>query len=144
MPKLGAVINVSIAVSRFEEALFFYEALLDLLGFELGDVARGADARRLTVAVKASAGVAVTIREAKPCDIAPRLTLSADNRERVDEACVLVEWLGGQILDGPRTTPGHGESRYAVRFRGPDRLTVEVVHDLGRTRGSPGALSGPL
>jgi len=40
---------------------------------------------------------------------------------------VLVEWLGGEIL------PGSGAcqraNRYAVRFRGPDRMIFEVAHE---------------
>jgi hypothetical protein len=140
MPSLGPIAHVAIAVRRFDEAMVFFDALLDLLGYDLGTVTRGADGLRLIVAISRSACTAVSIREGCPYGLARRLAFRADTRGRVDEACVLVEWLGGEILEGPGS---HCGNHYAARFRGPGRLIFEIVHDPAAAGSAAGQSQDP-
>jgi catechol 2,3-dioxygenase-like lactoylglutathione lyase family enzyme len=135
MPSVAAVGCRSIAFNRLGETVFFFEALLHILGYELGGEVEDATGRRRRIAVRPGAK-ALTITEAEPeptqlptlAPCARHLVFGADTRERVDEVCVFAEWLGASILDGPRDD---GDSGYLVRFRGSDRLTLEVAHRPG-------------
>ena len=83
-------------------------------------------------------GTAVNLWQAKPglADhpfelYAPGLhhvAFNVERHEQVDTLCELARRLGAEILDGPGEFPFAPGGYYAVYFRGPDRLKLEVVH----------------
>ena len=134
---LGTINHASITVSNLDEAMKFFEPVLNLMGFT--DQERGKyGGTRLAINLNPATAIAFNIWEAKG-DLAKRkheiyapgfhhVAFNADTHDRVDEMCTLVKRLGGTILDGPGEFPFGIGGYYAVYFTGPDGLKFEFVH----------------
>src|SRR5262249_29794219 len=135
----GSINHVSITVSDLARAMRFFAPLLEFLEFSVGETFRDTrSGHDLTVNINHSNGTAFNIWQAElglanhPFEVyEPGLHHCAFNvgrRGDVDEVHALVRELGGEILDGPGEFPFGAGGYYAVYFRGPDRLKLEVVH----------------
>lgn len=142
---LGMFNHVSITVSDLDQAMKFFEPVLDLMGYTHRE--RGAySGTRLAINLNPTAEIAFNIWEAKGA-LAERkheiyapgfhhVAFNADTHERVDEMAALVKRLGGTILDGPGEFPFAIGGYYAVYFLGPDGLKFEFVHMPALVAGS--------
>jgi catechol 2,3-dioxygenase-like lactoylglutathione lyase family enzyme len=134
---LGTLNHVSITVSNLDEAMRFFEPLLDFMGYTEHE--RGFDSgTRLTINLNPQTAIAFNIWESKG-ELAKHafevyepglhhVAFNADTHERVDQMAELVRRLGGTILDGPGEFPFGIGGYYAVYFLGPDGLKFEFVH----------------
>ncbi len=135
----GSINHVSITVSDLPKAMQFFGPLLELLGYAVGPVMHDPRSRHdLTVNLNAANGTAFNIWQAEPALAAHsfevyepglhHVAFNVERHEQVDAVARLVRERGGEILDGPGEFPFGLGGYYAVYFRGPDRLKLEVVH----------------
>ena len=92
---------------------------------------------RLVVAIHPRNGTALNLWEAEPELAGDRFAVYAPGlhhvcwnvaaASRVDAVAALVGDLGYEVLDGPGEFPFAEGGYYAVYFRGPDGLKLEVV-----------------
>ena len=129
----GAGVNhVDLIVSSIERSLPFYRDLLAPLGYRRVSEVEGE--RGETIWYLGGAGVAVGLREAQADGPVDRyrvglhhLAFDAWSRAVVDERA---EWLtaqGAEIESGPEEY-GYVPGYYAVFFRDPDGIKLEIVH----------------
>lgn len=135
----GSINHVSLTVSDLPGAMRFFRPLLGFLGYTVGQVFHDErSGHDLTVSINQSNGTAVNIWQAEP-GLADHLfqvyepglhhvAWNVERHEQVDAIHDLVLQLGAEILDGPGEFPFGQGGYYAVYFRGPDRLKLEVVH----------------
>jgi catechol 2,3-dioxygenase-like lactoylglutathione lyase family enzyme len=137
----GSINHVSITVSDLPEAMKLLGPVLEFLGYTLGEIQHytsGGTGTALTVNLNEANGTAVNVWQAKPgfADhpfevYEPGLhhvAFNVERHEQVDALHALVRELGAEILDGPGEFPFGPGGYYAVYFRGPDGLKLEVVH----------------
>lgn len=135
----GSINHVSITVSDLPRAMEFFGPFLEFMGYEVGAIMHDDRSDHdLTVNLNQANGTAVNVWQAMPgladhpfAVYEPGLHHVAFNvgkHGQVDQACSLVERLGGEILDGPGEFPFGPGGYYAFYFLGPDRLKFEVVH----------------
>jgi catechol 2,3-dioxygenase-like lactoylglutathione lyase family enzyme len=117
----------------------FFRPLLEFLGFSVGEIIH--DERTghdLTVNINHANGTAFNVWQAEP-ELAGHpfevyepglhhVAFNVERHEQVDALHELLRELGAEILDGPGEFPFGPGGYYAVYFRGPDRLKLEVVH----------------
>lgn len=135
----GSINHVSITVTDLATAMGFFGPLLEFLGYAVGQVVHDPRSDHdLTVNVNEPNGTAVNIWQAEP-GLAGHafevyepglhhVAFNVERHEQVDSVAALVRDLGAEILDGPGEFPFALGGYYAVYFRGPDRLKLEVVH----------------
>lgn len=139
----GSINHVSLTVSDLEAAMAFFGPLLEFLGFAVGEpILNPSTGTRLTVSINSN-GLALNVWEARPELAGHRfevyepglhhVAFNVARRNQVDALRDLVVELGAEILDGPAEFPyaEDGLGYYAVYFRGPDGLKLEVVHMPG-------------
>jgi catechol 2,3-dioxygenase-like lactoylglutathione lyase family enzyme len=135
----GSINHVSITVSDLPRAMRFFAPLLEFLGYEVGQIFHDDRSDHdLTVNIHPENGTAFNVWQAEPVladhpfeVYEPGLhhvAFNVERHEQVDDVHALVRNLGGEILAGPGEFPFGPGGYYAVYFRGPDRLKVEVVH----------------
>lgn len=145
----GSINHVSLTVSDLNAAMAFFRPLLELLGYRVGSVEGP-----VAVSISPATGGAINIWQARPPFVgrpfevyAPgmhHVAINVQSRACVDEVATLVPTIGGRVTDPPGEYPyTHIGSYYAVYFRGPDDIKLEVVHmseleRLHRERGTFG------
>ena len=135
----GSINHVSITVSDLRKAMAFFGPLLEALGYTVGSIEHDRrSGHDLTVNLNESNGTAFNVWQAEAELAAHRfevyepglhhVAFNVERHEQVDAIHDLVRKLGAEILDGPGEFPFGLGGYYAVYFRGPDGLKLEVVH----------------
>jgi len=135
----GSINHVSITVSDLPKAMEFFGPFLRFLGYTVGPIVHDPRSNHdLTVNINEANGTAFNIWQAEPSLAGHafevyepglhHVALNVERREQVEQVHRLVRELGAEILDGPGEFPFGLGGYYAVYFRGPDRLKLEVVH----------------
>jgi catechol 2,3-dioxygenase-like lactoylglutathione lyase family enzyme len=128
--------HLDLVVTDLERSLAFYNGLLEPLGFTRNSEIVGERGERV-VYIGGAGGASVSLREAQS-DAHPtpydryavglhHLCFGAPGREVVDERAAWLRERGAKIESGPAEyeyTPGY----YAVFFRDPDGIKLEIVH----------------
>ena len=135
----GSINHVSITVSDLPKAMAFLGPLLAFLGYTVGGIFHDdRSGHDLTVKINETNGTAVNVWQAEPALATHgfevyepglhHIAFNVGKHADVDQACALVERLGGRVTDGPGEFPFGVGGYYAVYFRGPDDLKFEIVH----------------
>src|SRR5262245_37181603 len=135
----GSINHVSITVSDLPSAMAFFGPLLQALGYTVGRIEHDPRSKHdLTVNIHEANGTAFNVWHAeavlavRPFEVYEpglhHVAFNVGRHEQVDEMHRLVCELGGEVLAGPGEFPFGLGGYYAVYFRGPDRLKLEVVH----------------
>ncbi len=142
--------HIQITVKDMGVAAPFYDKLLPLLGFDIGRrVEATIEKHDFHVVEYAHPRFAFAIsspREAFAAEVVHRrkpgalhhLAFKATSRAEVDEFYAGLQAIGATIVAAPQLYPEHGTDYYAVFFKDPDGIKLEVVHDA-----SPDASSHP-
>ncbi len=135
MRKTGSMNHLRLTVSDIPRAEAFYDPLLRFMGYELAEKSE----ERLAWKMPSPAGnrqwVILSVaseegRRRKHDRYSPGLhhfAWNADSREEVDDLHDLLVRQGANVQDVPKEydySPGY----YAVYFRDPDNIKLEVVH----------------
>ena len=136
--------HLQITVGDFDAAVAFYDAFLPLLGY---DVERRIRARveehdfdvaeylhpDLTFGINSPrekfAGEVVHRR--RPGSV-HHVAFRAESKEEVDRLHAELVKIDADIVDGPKLWPQHGSDYYAVFFKDPDGIKLEIVCDGDR------------
>jgi catechol 2,3-dioxygenase-like lactoylglutathione lyase family enzyme len=150
----GSINHVALTVSNLKDAMTFFRPLLELLGYRVG---LDGDGEQLVVSISPATGGAINIWQAQephaqqPFEVyAPglhHLAINVAGRAQVDEVAALIPNIGGRVTDPPAEYPFTSVGTYyAVYFRGPDNLKLEVVHmsELERLHAERGTLGDTL
>jgi catechol 2,3-dioxygenase-like lactoylglutathione lyase family enzyme len=116
----GSINHVALTVSDLPRAMTFFGPLLEFLGYTVASIMHDPrSGHDLTVNLNERNDTAVNIWQAE-AQLAARpfhvyepglhhVAFNVERHEQVDEAHVLVQRLGGEILDGPAEFPfAHG------------------------------------
>jgi glyoxylase I family protein len=68
------------------------------------------------------------VREGSPPGALQHLAFTARNRREVEDFPKWAQSRGFDIIDSPREYPRYGRDYYAVFFRGPENLKLELVY----------------
>ena len=134
---VGPIDHVDLAVSSLERSLTFYRGLLRPLGYVREGPIRGERGEVVVYLEQVAGGGAIGLREAQSrTDGVPydryavglhHIACTASSRAMVDERAAWLREQGAEIETEPQDydySPGY----YAVFFRDPDGLKLEIVH----------------
>jgi catechol 2,3-dioxygenase-like lactoylglutathione lyase family enzyme len=132
--------HIQVTVRDMDESLAFYDAVLPLLGYDLEKRHRAyVEAHDLDVAEYLHPGVTLGINSPrksvadepvhrrKPGAV-HHIAFRATSREEVDRVAAGLRDLEANIVGGPKLWPEHGKTYYAVFFKDPSGIKLEVVH----------------
>lgn len=127
--------HVDLVVSDVDRSLAFYRALLGPLGWH--GVSRALGERGETIHYLYGPGSSVGLRQAPdPAAGLPvdryriglhHVCFECETKEALDAAAERLRELGTTVTDGPREFPEYRPGYYAVFFRDPDGLKLELV-----------------
>lgn len=131
--------HLDLVVTDLERSLDFYNGLLEPLGFTRNSEIEGERGERV-VYIGGTGGTSVSLRAAQsdahatPYDRYAigihHLCFGAESREVVDERAAWLRDRGAEIESGPEEY-GYEPGYYAVFFRDPDGIKLEIVHRPG-------------
>lgn len=133
--------HIQITVRDMKKAEEFYDKLMPLLGFELIKKSKGrVDAHDFDVIEYVHENITIGInspREKFKFDEVHRrkpgslhhLAFKASSCEEIDELYPKIEAAGANIVESPRYYPQHGERYYALFFKDPDGIKLEVCFE---------------
>lgn len=133
--------HIQITVKDFAAAEKFYDRLMPLLGFDLSRKARGrVPAHDFDVIEYAHPLIIIGInspREEFRNEAVHRrrpgslhhLAFRAESTDEVDRLYPLIQAIGAHIVAPPQYYPQHGEKYYALFFKDPDGIKLEIVHE---------------
>ena len=134
-----SVDHLDLVVTDLDRSLDFYNGLLEPLGFTRNSEIEGERGERV-VYIGGTGGTSVSLRAAQsdahatPYDRYAvgihHLCFGADSREAVDDRTAWLRDRGAEIESGPEEY-GYEPGYYAVFFRDPDGLKLEIVHRPG-------------
>lgn len=133
--------HIQITVKNFQEAEAFYDKLMPLLGFDLSKKLKGkVPAHEFDVIEYAHPLIIFginsprkefedeTIHRRKPGAV-HHIAFRASSREEIDELYPKVVETGAQIVNPPQFYPQHGESYYALFFKDPGGIKLEIMFE---------------
>lgn len=133
--------HIQITVKDLSEAEGFYDKLMPILGYDLNLKSKGrVDAHDFDVIEYVHPNLTIGInsprKELKNEDVHRRrpgslhhLAFRVDSETKVDELYALILETGAQIVEKPRLYPQHGEHYYALFFKDPGGIKLEIVYD---------------
>lgn len=143
--EINGVAHIVLRVSRFEECVAFYDALMPRLGLQ-------AVLRSDVFVYYVGGRTAVGIRQPDPKlaghahqELAPgidHLCFRARSREDVDELYPFLQEISADLVRAPEEGPW-AAGYYSVSFRDPEGIRLEVNHVPGKGLLAEGATINP-
>lgn len=134
--------HIQITVKDFAKAVEFYDQLMPILGFDLNKKVGGrVDAHDFDAVEYIHENVILGINSPRTAfkdeDVHRRkpgslhhLAFRAVSNQEVDEVYPLIAAIPEvQIVDPPQFYPQHGEAYYALFFKDPDGIKLEVMFE---------------
>ena len=133
--------HIQITVKNLEQAEAFYDKFLPLIGFDLSKKGKGrVEAHDFDVIEyvhpKLTLGINSPRGEFKEVDVHRRrpgslhhLAFRADSPEEIDRLYPAVVEAGADIVEPPQYYPQHGEKYYALFFKDPCGIKLEIMHE---------------
>ncbi len=131
--------HIQITVKDFKEAEQFYDRLVPLLGFDLEKKSKGrVEANDFDVIEYVHPNVVIGINsprkvhadeEVKRCRPGSlhHLAFRAESIEEIDALHPKIIECGAQIVAPPQYYPQHGENYYALFFKDPSGIKLEIM-----------------
>lgn len=142
---LPIIDHIQITVKDLSEAEPFYDALMTILGFDMSRKGKGkVDAHEFEVIEYFHPNLIFGInspREPFRNEVVHRrkpgavhhIAFKATSREEVNAAYDQIKNIPGiQLVDEPKFYPQHGKSYYALFFKDPGGIKLEIVFDEER------------
>jgi len=133
--------HIQITVKNLEKAEAFYDAFLPIIGFDLSKKAKGrVDAHNFDVIEYIHPNITLGINsprdQFKKDDVHRRkpgslhhLAFRAGSPKEIDQLYPFVVKAGANIVEPPRYYPQHGEKYYALFFKDPGGIKLEIMHE---------------
>ncbi|MDB3906766.1 VOC family protein [Crocinitomicaceae bacterium] len=133
--------HIQITVKNLDEAEVFYDQLMPILGFDLNKKSKGSVPAyefdvieyyhpNLIIGINSprSAFKNEEVHRRKPGSL-HHLAFKADSQEEVDEAYAALLKTKTKIVAPPQLYPQHGEHYYALFFKDPGGIKLEIVFE---------------
>lgn len=133
--------HIQITVKNLDEAEVFYDQLMPILGFDLGKKSKGrVPAHEFDVIEYFHENMIVgfnsprsafkneEVHRRKPGSI-HHLAFKAESQEEVDKAYEALLETNADIVAPPQLYPQHGEHYYALFFKDPCGIKLEIVFE---------------
>jgi catechol 2,3-dioxygenase-like lactoylglutathione lyase family enzyme len=113
--------HIQITVKDLSKAEVFYDKLMPILGYDLSLKSKGqVDAHDFNAIEY--------VHRRKPGSL-HHLAFKVNSDAQVDELYQQILNTGAQIVGKPRLYPQHGEHYYALFFKDPGGIELEIVYD---------------
>ena len=133
--------HLQITVKDLDETEKFYDKLMPILGFDLTRKGKGrVDAHDFDVIEYFHENVVIgfnspreqfkeeVVHRRKPGSV-HHLAFKAESPAEVDRLFALVRETGALIVNEPQYFPQHGEAYYAMFFKDPSGIKLEIMHE---------------
>ncbi len=133
--------HIQITVGDLARAEVFYDKLMPLLGFDLSKRSSGVVPEREFEAIEyvhrniviginspRSQFRGEVVHRRRPGSL-HHLAFRASNPEEIDELFPRIQEIGARIIESPRFYPEHGSAYYALYFKDPDGIKLEIMHE---------------
>lgn len=132
--EINGVAHIVLRVSRFEQCVVFYDALMPRLG--LRNVYRSDDyvyyvGGRTAVGIRRSAPELASHAHEERAPGIDHLCFRARSREDIDELYQYLAGLGADLVRAPEEGPW-APGYYSISFRDPEGIRLEVNHVPGK------------
>lgn len=137
MVRVVAIDHIAIRVSNLARSKAFYGELLEFMGFvkewEFGEVVGWNNWETMVWVTQADAeGLRQPHHEGGIGY--HHYAFELESAAQVDAVHAKLVTMGAQIVDAPAVYPSYGEGYYAVFFRDPDDLKLEVMHFVEKAK----------
>jgi len=133
--------HIQITVKSLAEAEIFYDKLKPILGFDLAKKSKGrSEAHDFDAIEYVHPNIVIglnsprkqfaneTVHRRKPGSL-HHLAFNAKSPAEVDALYPLVVATGAEIVNPPQYYPQHGEKYYALFFKDPEGIKLEIMHE---------------
>ena len=133
--------HIQITVKDFSAAEMFYDKLMPILGFDLSRKSKGkVPAHEFDVIEYAHPNLIFginsprekykdeNVHRRRPGSV-HHIAFRAGSREEIDRLYPEIKNAGANIIEPPKFYPQHGESYYALFFKDPDGIKLEIVFE---------------
>jgi catechol 2,3-dioxygenase-like lactoylglutathione lyase family enzyme len=133
--------HIQITVQNLDKAEAFYDQLMPILGFDLAKKGKGRVVAhefdvieyihpQITIGFNSprSQFINDAVHRRKPGAL-HHLAFGAKSREEIDELYPKIKAISAQIVEPPQFYPQHGESYYALFFKDPDGIKLEIMYE---------------
>ncbi|MEQ9064906.1 MAG: VOC family protein [Vicingaceae bacterium] len=133
--------HLQITVKDLKSAEMFYDKLMPILGFDLNLKSKGKVEEhefdvieyvhpKITIGFNSPRSVFVDefVHRRKPGAL-HHLAFKASSVTEVNSLAKQLGDIGANIVDGPGYFPQHGEYYYAVFFKDPDGIKLEIMYE---------------
>ena len=132
--EINGVAHIILRVSRFEECVVFYDALMPRLGLQA--VHRSDDfvyyvGGRTAVGIRRPAAELAGHAHEELAPGIDHLCFRARSRDEIDELYLYLEELGAELVRPPEEGPW-APGYYSLSFRDPEGIRLEVNHVPGK------------
>jgi len=143
--EINGVAHIILRVSRFEEGVAFYDALMPRLGLQA--VYRSDEfvyyvGGRTAVGIRRSASALAAHGHEELAPGIDHLCFRARSREDIDELYPFLEDVGAELVRAPEEGPW-AAGYYSLSFRDPEGIRLEVNHVPGKGLFAEGASFSP-
>lgn len=133
--------HIQITVKDFNRAEEFYDKLMPLLGFDIVKKSKGrVDAHDFDVIEYVHDNITIGINSPRELfassDVHRRkpgalhhLAFRASSVDEINELYPKLEAVGANIIEPPMYYPQHGENYYALYFKDPDGIKLELCYE---------------
>lgn len=133
--------HIQITVQDFEASEKFYDKLLPILGFDLSKKGKGrVEANDFDVVEYVHDNIVIGInsprKELKDVQVHRRrpgslhhLAFRAESEAQIDELYPLILEIGADIVEPPKFYPQHGSHYYALFFKDPNGIKLEIMFE---------------
>lgn len=133
--------HIQITVKDFIEAEAFYDKLMPILGYDLSKKSKGCVAAHefdvieyvhplLTIGINSPREQFKdeAVHRRKPGSL-HHLAFRANSAAEIDTLYPLIQATGATIVNPPQYYPQHGEKYYALFFKDPGGIKLEIMHE---------------
>ena len=133
--------HIQITVKNLEKAEAFYDRLMPILGFDINKKSKGFVKENelevieyihplITFSINSPREIFKndTVHRRKPGSL-HHLAFKANSKEEVDNLFILINETEAEIVHPPQYYPQHGEEYYALFFKDPDGIKLEIVFE---------------
>jgi catechol 2,3-dioxygenase-like lactoylglutathione lyase family enzyme len=133
--------HIQITVKNLEKAEAFYDAFLPLIGFDLSKKGKGrVEAHDFDVIEYVHQNITLginspreqfkdeTVHRRRPGSL-HHLAFRAESPEKINQLFPQIVDAGADIVEPPQYYPQHGEKYYALFFKDPCGIKLEIMHE---------------
>lgn len=133
--------HIQITVKNIADSELFYDKLMPLLGFDLDKKGKGrVDAHDFDVIEYIHDNIIIginsprkslakeNVHRRRPGSL-HHLAFRAGSRQQIDELYPSIVGIGAEIVEPPQVYPQHGEKYYALFFKDPSGIKLEIMFE---------------